>query len=363
MRNPLPIAALAALAGIAPAALATCSSVPGSAVQAGDPDGAALRPLPENPVELGRVAWGRDLDAALAEARATGKPVFALFQEIPGCATCRRFGEGPLSDPLLVEAIEDLFVPVAIHNNRPGADARALERFDEPSWNNPVVRFLDADGRDVVPRRDRVWTTGGIARRASDALEAAGRDAPAWLATVAPAAEVDELARATFTMFCFWSGEAALGAVDGVVATRAAWAGGREAVEVRYDPARVSPERLARAAATSRCAPSDEPASRAARDSDRKHALRGAWRFLPLNAMQRTKANAALAAGRSPGDWISPRQAALLARVERTLASDPDRLRAVGEAPDDPGDPGAVARHQERLVAALRPAPTAAASR
>lgn len=36
------------------------------------------------PVELGRVAWQRDHDAAFAAARASGKPVLLFFQEVPG---------------------------------------------------------------------------------------------------------------------------------------------------------------------------------------------------------------------------------------------------------------------------------------
>lgn len=36
------------------------------------------------PVELGRVAWQRDHDAAFASARGSGKPVLLFFQEVPG---------------------------------------------------------------------------------------------------------------------------------------------------------------------------------------------------------------------------------------------------------------------------------------
>ena len=34
--------------------------------------------------ELGTVKWERDLDAGLAAAKTSGKPVFLLFQEVPG---------------------------------------------------------------------------------------------------------------------------------------------------------------------------------------------------------------------------------------------------------------------------------------
>lgn len=35
-------------------------------------------------VEIGKVEWGRDLDAALAKSQESGKPVLLLFQEVPG---------------------------------------------------------------------------------------------------------------------------------------------------------------------------------------------------------------------------------------------------------------------------------------
>ena len=45
------------------------------------------------PEEAGNVTWLRDLDTALKTSRTTGKPVFALFQEIPGCAGCKQFAD------------------------------------------------------------------------------------------------------------------------------------------------------------------------------------------------------------------------------------------------------------------------------
>lgn len=36
------------------------------------------------PVEFGAVAWGRELEPALAVASRTEKPVLLLFQEVPG---------------------------------------------------------------------------------------------------------------------------------------------------------------------------------------------------------------------------------------------------------------------------------------
>ena len=44
---------------------------------------------------------------------------------------------------------------------------------------------------------------------------------------------------ATFSMYCYWTGEATLGRVDGVVASRIGHWGGKEIVQVDYDPERT----------------------------------------------------------------------------------------------------------------------------
>ena len=166
----------------------------------------------EVPIELGRVHWGRDVDAGFARARDTGRPVLLLFQEIPGCATCVGFGRGPLSHPLLVDAMETEFVAVAVYNNRPGTDAAALQRFREPAWNNPVVRFFAPNGNELLERRDGIWDAAGIAERMIDALRQAARPVPGYLAVAAQEVAQSRAERATFGMHCFWQGEAALGA-------------------------------------------------------------------------------------------------------------------------------------------------------
>ena len=41
-------------------------------------------PLAAAPVELGTVKWSRNYDAALKTVEDSGKPMFLLFQEVPG---------------------------------------------------------------------------------------------------------------------------------------------------------------------------------------------------------------------------------------------------------------------------------------
>ena len=139
-----------------------------------------------NPLEVGDVQWGRDLDAALEKSSKTGKPVLVLFQEIPGCSGVQKFGREVLTNPRLVEAIEDEFIPMLVYNNRQGGmDQKLLKNFKEPAWNYQVIRFLNADGKDVIPRKDRVWTTSGVASRMIEALMAANRPVPEYLEDLA----------------------------------------------------------------------------------------------------------------------------------------------------------------------------------
>lgn len=139
----------------------------------------------EHPIETGSVNWERDLGKALKSSGQTGRPVFLLFQEVPGCRGCQDFGRTVLSNPKVVEAIETEFFPVLVYNNRGGEDRRLLERFNEPAWNYQVVRFLDSDGQDIIPRKDRVWTVTHLASRMIKALQAVGRSVPASLRALA----------------------------------------------------------------------------------------------------------------------------------------------------------------------------------
>ena len=81
----------------------------------------------EQSEELGKVHWYRNYDKAVEESKKTNKDILILFQEVPGCATCRNYGQNVLSHPLMVEAIETSFVPLAIFNNKGGQDAENFE--------------------------------------------------------------------------------------------------------------------------------------------------------------------------------------------------------------------------------------------
>ena len=211
---------------------------------------AASTPQPE---EAGTVHWSRILETALASSAQTGKPVFALFQEIPGCAGCKQFGRDVMSNPLLVEAVETEFTPLLIHNNKGGRDAEVMKRFGEPAWNYQVVRFLNSNGEDIIPRKDQVWDTSGIAKRMVTTLNQAKRPVPAYLKLLT-AEQSPRLKQAVFAMYCFWTGEMALGQIDGVITTEAGFMAGHEVTLVNYDPTVISLPQLIAAAEKVECA-------------------------------------------------------------------------------------------------------------
>ena len=290
----------------------------------------------ENPIEAGSVNWGRDFQYALDKSAETNRPVMVLFQEIPGCVGCQDFGKMVLTNPLLVEAIEDEFVPVLVYNNRGGEDRKLLERYNEPAWNYQVVRFLDAKGDDIIPRKDRVWTIGGIALRMIEALRVANRPVPKYLETIAIENMPQNHAVSAFAQHCFWSGEANIGKIDGVISTEAGWFDSREVTRVVYDKKKISLQSLAQQASSTNSAlcvyaPGNETADlidfstgqldqnyRKAKSSDQKKQIsrwEGLTKIPGLTEMQKTKINAFITISTAQAlSWLSPRQRKALAQ-------------------------------------------------
>ena len=131
--------------------------------------------------ELGAISWYRDYNTALKLSKEENKPVLILFQEVPGCMTCRNYGHNVLSHPKMVEAIETLFIPLAIYNNKKGADAKVLRKFGEPAWNNPVVRIVNEKGENLVKRVSGNYSKRGLYRAMEKALTKDGGEIPELL--------------------------------------------------------------------------------------------------------------------------------------------------------------------------------------
>ncbi|MGB0525216.1 MAG: VPGUxxT family thioredoxin-like (seleno)protein, type 2 [Flammeovirgaceae bacterium] len=294
----------------------------------------------DNPIELGKVNWIRDYDEGKKQSAATNKPIFLLFQEVPGCMTCKDYGADVLSHPLVVEAIESAFVPVAIYNNLGGKDRSVLQSFREPSWNNPVVRFVDSQNKDLVPRLSGDYTVAGLVKEMVNTLEQANKTVPTYLSLLHEELQANRRGTetATFSMHCFWTGESRLGSLAGVVKTEAGFMNGQEVVQLAYDPNQISFVELTTAASKSKCArmvftDSKEKQQEAAqivgttrvakrgtfrKDREPKYHLgRTTWRFVPMTELQKIRVNTALSQRQSPWQYLSARQVALHKYIDK----------------------------------------------
>lgn len=267
----------------------------------------------KNPIELGHVHWMRSMEEAQAQSKKENKIILILFQEIPGCQTCQQYGSEVLTHPLIVETIEEYFIPLAIYNNKPGPDAEVLKRYNEPAWNNPVVRAVDLYGKDVAVKLNGNYSAAGLASWMTKVLISTKGRAPQYLQLLA-----DELmagqrrtATATYSMYCFWTGEALFGKLNGVLQTTAGFQSGKEVVTVVYDPVVIAKTELDKIAQQKNCSAAGEGTFKP--DSTPKYYLSNSpYNVIPMTEIQKCRVNSALADGQLPDDYLSKRQLTFL---------------------------------------------------
>ncbi len=325
------------------------------------PDTAELG-LPDTyPLVVGDEPWGpdlavweTDLDAALALSADNGRPVMALYLEA-GTAS----GAGGLTaQPLIAEAAEDLFIPVLLPS--------------DPAHGEAGLRFVDATGHDLVPPIPVPDGPGTLALGMMRALEAGQGKVPEWFRLAAAENGAEERRMLTLAMFCYWEGEAKLGNLDGVLATRSGMMEFDEVVEVIYDPAQLDFEQLVGSARQLDCAsavyahtaadlvrarelvgdaalPAPDRAG-LVEEKQVKYALkRTSMARLPITPLQQTRINADIRLEANPRLRLSPRQVEMLKAIDQLLKQNSTAL-------DDFSPPdklSLLADYQSRLLARL----------
>lgn len=265
-----------------------------------------------------------------------------------------------MSHRLLVESIEKDFVPALVYNNKK-QDAEKLKQFEEPAWNNPVIRFFDSDWNDLIVRQENVWDIGPVTDRMIAALKKANSRNPKYV--VPKHLELTALQysknteHASFAMHCYWEGEIQFGAVDGVKQTQSAWYDGKEIVNVTFDPTIVSYASIVETALKVRCATTvytrsasqeivamklardqaepiaEKEFGRPAKRSDQKYYLRNsALRLLPLTAVQETRVNSALGRREKPNPYLTVTQYEMLKAIQTKLPNNRDLAERLATA-------------------------------
>ncbi|MEM9547426.1 MAG: VPGUxxT family thioredoxin-like (seleno)protein, type 2 [Bacteroidota bacterium] len=293
--------------------------------------------LPKQAEELGYVNWNRSYEGAIEKSKKEDKPVFILFQEVPGCITCRNYGNNLLTHPHIVEAIETYFIPLAIFNNKGGADADVLRKFGEPSWNNPVARIIDGKSeKDLVKRLNGRYDMNSLIETIANGILASNQLIPNYLDLLQKEHSARDIRETHLSMYCFWSGEKNLGDLDGVVATKAGFMNGTEVVKVKYDANELKEKDLMTYAANKRCADAvysdDQRELKAAKNlkihtrgtgkfrSDNQpkyYTFNTVYKYLPMTSLQALRVNTALSKGISPDEYLSPRQLQLMEDIRK----------------------------------------------
>lgn len=323
---------------------------------------------------LGGVPWMLDADTARARSAESGRPLVVVEAAPRGAAD----GAGVLnggSDPLLVEALRELVVPLLLQAEAPLGDAQRADgpapppTLERPRPDGPQAHDPEGAATPHAPEDD----PAALARLVTGALNDAQRPVPAWLELVAQGSQAADAQTTTLVTTCFWEGQAHYGGLRHVVDVRVAWRGGHEVVEVDHLPGLpvatlldpdVAPACLrglvagapdAAAAAEARRLPVlPDHGARPARPEDRLHALRGSpLRALPLTRLQALRVNAALAHAASSSAhlphgvarWCTPRQLAL---AETLWALGFARASRLG-GPEQIGPGGDIAQACEQL--------------
>ena len=283
-----------------------------------------------NPIELGLVRWERNYNIAIQRSKVEKKPVFMFFQEVPGCSTCSTYGREVMSHPLIVEAIETYFIPLCIYNNKKGEDARILEKYQEPSWNNPVVRIIDANGKDIINRVSSNYSIGVLTDAVIRVLHKIKINTPEYLSILHTESNSYETDEVVLGMYCFWTGEKAMATISGVRETEAGFMGGKEVVRVRFDPEIISVEDLVSKAKRANCADvvfdNDQigldvvmrKKENFRKDTQTKYYLfNSKYRTIPMTPLQSLRVNYELSQNGNPEYLLSPRQIALMQKSKK----------------------------------------------
>ncbi len=286
------------------------------------------------PEELGKVTWLRSYDKAIEQAQKQNKPIYILFQEIPGCSTCKNFGNNVMKNQLIVEMIETYFIPLAIHNNKSGDDATILKKYNEAAWNNPVSHIVDKNGKDLITKLSGAYSEAAVITFIRKGIEADKKLVPKYIQLIEE--EYTAIKKeVVLEMYCFWSGEMNIARQKGIIKTEPGFSNGREVVKVTFDESATDEMSIIKEASKSKNADAVHTNQKNLSqnlksqnivvkniddfrlDNDIHFYLKKSiYANIYMTPMQATKANSLIGQGLDPNELFSPWQLLLLERVK-----------------------------------------------
>jgi hypothetical protein len=140
-------------------------------------------------------------------------------------------------------------------------------------------------------------------------IKSAGK-APRWLQLLADELSVPDESRKTtvYSMYCFWTGEALFGRVNGVLATEAGFANGKEVVKVTYNPSLISKPQLDKIANSGSCRIESHVDNYQPDKTPQYYLSKSKFAKIEMTPLQRSRVNSALGEGQDPSEFLSPRQ-------------------------------------------------------
>jgi len=288
---------------------------------------------------LGRVRWMTSLEEAQVLADAEDMPILILHQNVSDNGRSLEYGTTVLDHPLVVEAIESLFIPVAFFQGGSGMDETYADLLGDLAPSALEVWITDSDFNDVAPRLGESHTIHELLGAMIEAYGWRGKDVPEYVKilhteTVNP----DALETAIFPVHCFWAGEVELGPSEGIVQTVPGRIDKQETVEVVFDRSVTSYEGLLEEAldvglCENAYSLNDEQyrvaselvgtgkvkrAGKMFPDNKPKYYLsKSAYRHVPMTERQSIMVNADLFYERDPRNRLSPRQVQMHEFIER----------------------------------------------
>ncbi len=114
---------------------------------------------------------------------------------------------------------------------------------------------------------------------------------------------------ATYSMYCFWSGETHLAKAAGVLHTESGFMDGKEVVKVIYDPSLISKYDLDAYASEGSCQKMEKGSSYTFSEKDSNYQFKSSiYKHIPLLDSQKTRINSYLSGRDDPASVLSPQQ-------------------------------------------------------